>query len=623
MEKLYHTKNLVENLKGLTMGGNIDFNLKHNNANKDAKVFSTQRDLVAGEVSKYMALNFILPEHIAKAHLEGDIHYHDLDYAPFFGMQNCMLIDAAYLFKNGFKMGNAEIETPKSIGTATTILSQIISGVSSLQYGGSSINRVDEVLAPYVTKTYKKNLAFFKSECSLDNEKAAVIATKKTQKDTYDAMQSLEYQINTLHTSNGQSPFCTLGFGLGTSWEAKLIQECILKVREEGLGKSQITAVFPKLLYTLKEGHNLKQGDPFYDVKKLAIRCASKRVYPDILNYDQIVEVTGGFKASMGCRSFLSEWVDPTTNESVYDGRMNMGVVSLNLPRIAIGAEGSEQKFWSILADRVLLAKEALDTRIERLKQTKASAAPLLYMEGACGVKLKEDDSVFEVMKDGRATISLGYIGLEETVQALFPDSDLLEDHSAKEFTLKVVAYLSDVCSQWKEEENIAYSLYSTPSESLCDRFCRLDKEKFGEIKGVTDHGYYTNSFHLDVRKETSPFNKIDFEACYPEYASGGFISYVELPRVQNHYQEMMVETLWDYSYNKTPYLGVNIPIDVCHDCGYQGESLASEKGYVCKHCGSDNIEVTKRVCGYLSSPNNRPFNDGKQKEVISRIKHT
>ncbi len=587
------------------------------NANKDARIIPTQRDLLAGSVSRAYALERILPKHIADAHVAGVLHFHDLDYSPFVPMFNCMLIDLKGMLTNGFKMGNAEIDTPKSISTATAVTAQIIAQVASHIYGGNTINRIDEILAPYVRASYDKHLAT--GRLWLDSEaSAASYATKMVEKECYDAFQSLEYEINTLHTANGQTPFTTLGFGLGTSWESRLIQQSILKVRIAGLGKKHKTAVFPKLVFAIKDGINHKQGDPNYDIKQLALECASKRMYPDILNYDKVVEVTGGFKTPMGCRSFLGEY------NGEHDGRNNLGVVSLNLPRIAIESVRNGVDFFDLLDERLQLAREALDVRIERLQNVTASVAPILYCEGACGVRLAPDEPVAEIFKHGRASISLGYIGLHETVTVLMgQERHTFDDAGKRLLAMDIVRRLRQAVDQWKEETGYGFSLYSTPSESLCDRFCRLDVQTFGEIQGVTDKGYYTNSFHLDVRKKVTPFEKIDFEAGYPALASGGFISYVEYPSMRHNIKGL--EAVWDYSYTRIPYLGTNTPIDECYECGFQGEALATEDGFVCPHCGnhdSQKLSVTRRVCGYLGNPDARPFNPGKQHEVMGRVKH-
>nr|WP_086937943.1 anaerobic ribonucleoside-triphosphate reductase [Thaumasiovibrio occultus] len=589
------------------------------NANKDSKVIPTQRDLLAGIVAKHYATKHILPRDVVQAHDRGELHFHDLDYSPFFPMFNCMLVDLENMLTHGFKMGNAEIDTPKSIQTATAVTAQIIAQVASHIYGGTTINRIDEILARYVTFSYEKHLIVAK-EWGIEDAEA--FAHARTEKECYDAFQSLEYEVNTLHTANGQTPFVTFGFGLGTSWESRLIQQSILKNRIAGLGKNRKTAVFPKLVFAIKDGLNHKQDDPNYDIKRLALECASKRMYPDILNYDQVVEVTGSFKTPMGCRSFLSKYEE--NGQEIHDGRNNIGVVSLNLPRIAIEAKGSEEAFYKLLDDRLAIARKALDTRIERLQGVKARVAPILYMEGACGVRLKADDDVSEIFKNGRASISLGYIGLHEAINAIYgTEKHVYDCDTLREKAVAIVQYLRDATDSWKKETGYGFSLYSTPSENLCSRFCKIDAKAFGVIPGVTDKGYYTNSFHLDVEKQVNPYDKIDFEMAYPPIANGGFICYGEYPNIQHNVEAL--ENVWDYSYTRVPYYGTNTPIDECYECGFTGEFECTSKGFTCPVCGnhdSEKVSVTRRVCGYLGSPDARPFNDGKQEEVKRRVKH-
>ncbi len=608
---------LTKEIEGLIQESNAD--LLNENANKDGKVIPTQRDLLAGIVAKHYAKTRILPRDVVQAHESGDIHYHDLDYAPFFPMFNCMLIDLKGMLTHGFKMGNAEIDTPKSISTATAVTAQIIAQVASHIYGGTTINRIDEVLAPYVTASYEKHLEIARE---WDIHSPEAFAKARTEKECYDAFQSLEYEVNTLHTANGQTPFVTFGFGLGTSWESRLIQQSILKNRIAGLGKNRKTAVFPKLVFAIKDGLNHKTEDPNYDIKQLALECASKRMYPDILNYDKVVEVTGSFKTPMGCRSFLNPYEE--NGELIHEGRNNLGVVSLNLPRIALQAKGDINKFYALLDDKLKLARRALDTRINRLENVKARVAPILYMEGACGVRLKANDSIADIFKHGRACISLGYIGVHETIMALFgQQKHVYDDVQLREEAVKIIQHLRNAVEQWKKETGYAFSLYGTPSENLCSRFCRIDAKQFGVVEGVTDKGYYTNSFHLDVQKKVNPYDKIDFEMPYPEISSGGFICYGEIPNMQRNVEAL--ENVWDYSYHRVPYYGTNTPIDECYECGFTGEFDCTSKGFVCPRCGNHEptkVSVTRRVCGYLGSPDARPFNVGKQEEVKRRVKH-
>jgi len=593
--------------------------LLNENANKDSKVIPTQRDLLAGIVAKHYAQQQLLPRDVVLAHERGEIHYHDLDYSPFFPMFNCMLIDLQGMLNNGFKMGNAEIEPPKSIATATAVTAQIIAQVASHIYGGTTINRIDEVLAPFVNLSLEKHRAVAQQWQIADAEAYARV---RTEKECYDAFQSLEYEVNTLHTANGQTPFVTFGFGLGTDWAARLIQQSILRNRIAGLGKNHKTAVFPKLVFAIREGVNRRPGDFNYDIKQLALECASKRMYPDILNYDKVVEVTGSFKTPMGCRSFLGVYEE--NGKQVHEGRNNIGVISLNLPRIALEANGNEAHFWQLLDERLELAKRALMTRIARLEKTKARVAPILYMEGACGVRLNADDEVGAIFRHGRASISLGYIGLHETLNALSgSEVHPYDAQHLREKGVAIVQRLRAAVDAWKDETGYGFSLYSTPSENLCDRFCRLDAAEFGVVPGVTDKGYYTNSFHLDVEKKVNPYDKIDFEAPYPAIVNGGFICYGEYPNIQHNLKAL--EDVWDYSYHRVPYYGTNTPIDECYECGFTGEFSCTSKGFTCPSCANHDparVSVTRRVCGYLGSPDARPFNAGKQEEVQRRVKH-
>ena len=598
---------------------NKDQAVVNENANKDSDVFNTQRDLTAGIVGKSIGLQ-MLPKHVANAHQKGDIHYHDLDYSPYTPMTNCCLIDFKGMLENGFKIGNAEVESPKSIQTATAQISQIIANVASSQYGGCSADRIDEVLAPYAEKNYQKHLK--DAEEWVLPDKRQEYAWKKTQKDIYDAMQSLEYEINTLFTSNGQTPFTSLGFGLGTSRFEREIQKAILNIRIKGLGSEHRTAIFPKLIFTLKGGLNLEEGSPNYDIKQLALECATKRMYPDVLSYDKIVELTGSFKVPMGCRSFLQGWKDENGVE-VNSGRMNLGVVTVNLPRIALESEGDMNKFWEIFNERMNIAEDALVYRVERTKEATPANAPILYQYGAFGRRLGKEESVDQLFKNRRATISLGYIGLYE-VATVFFGNHWENNPEAKEFTLDIIRDMKRRVEEWSDQYGYHFSIYSTPSESLTDRFCRLDTEKFGSIPDITDKEYYTNSFHYDVRKNPTPFEKLDFEKVYPEAgASGGFIHYCEYPVLQQNPKAL--EAVWDYAYDRVGYLGTNTPIDRCYKCDFEGDFEPTERGFACPNCGNNDpktVDVVKRTCGYLGNPQARPMVNGRHKEIAARVKH-
>lgn len=956
-----------------------DRSIVDENANKDGRVFHTLRDFTAGTTAKAVGLK-MLPPHVSNAHLKGDIHFHDLDYMPYAPYTNCCLPDFTSMLRDGYQMGGAQIESPNSIGTAVAQVAQIIASVSSSQYGGVTVDSIDELLAPYAHKNYLKHLADAKRWIE-DPSKHKEYATEKTRKDIYDAMQALEYEVNTLQTSNGQSPFTSVGFGLGSVEYpelARMIQAAILEVRRKGLGKLARTAVFPKLIFALKDGINLNPEDPNYDIKQLAIACATERMYPDVVSYDKITEITGNFKYPMGCvagwetvqmdnsyttienmwedmaefhvvetqpdgvneyidlhnvfisdshtgtaqqvachriirnkasrwlqikvnggrvltctpdhplpvegrgrveasklnigdklsfanfakqdqpnespvygskawlmglilcdgclsgyseaivsyaysgeseiRSRIAEWYDDseirdwehhrgkkgdyrefaikdaslvsrcisdfsgvikndrsvpekifhaprrerveflagmidadgyinqrsqnvqigsinpaiaygqlrlaetlgleakvylnrynakdpskirfriefpisteiadalvcekkraqirninrnprnetgqvtsikvidgpeysydvTTETDYFDvsglvshncrsylqawwdedgypvnqGRMNLGVVTLNLPRIALEARGDFERFWNILDDRLEIVKDALLYRLERVKEAQVENAPIMYQHGAFGKRLNPGDEVDEVFKNNRATISLGYIGLYEVATAFYGPN--WEDNpEAKQFTLDVLRTLAEYAKELKAEHGYHFSVYATPSESLTDRFCRLDRAKFGDIEDITDKGYYTNSFHYDVRKSPNPFEKLDFEADYPQYSGGGFIHYCEYPVLKQNPEAL--EAVWDYAYNKVGYLGTNTPIDRCYKCGFTGDFQATDDSFVCPQCGNDDPEscdVVKRVCGYLSQPQLRPVIKGRQQEIVARQKH-
>lgn len=590
------------------------------NANKDAKVFPVQRDLLAGIISKHFARNHILPRDIVHAHEDGDIHYHDLDYAPFLPMTNCCLVDLKGMLENGFKLGNAQIESPKSIGVACAVMAQITAQVASHQYGGTTFANIDQVLAPYAKTSFNKHL---QRAYDWDVSAPEEYALELTSKEIYDGIQAYEYEINTLFTTNGQQPFVTVSFGMGTNWFEREIQRAILKVRIKGLGSEGLTAVFPKLVMFMEEGINLNPEDVNYDIKQLALECSSKRLYPDIINAKLNRAITGSSVpvSPMGCRSFLSVWKDGAGNE-VLDGRNNLGVVSVNLPRIAIESGGDFEKFDVLFEERLALAKRALDTRIDRLRGVKASVAPILYTEGAFGVRLQPEDEIIDVFKNGRSSISIGYIGLHEVGQAMFNLNPILNDEE-QHWLKGLVQRMKDKCTEWTEESGFGFSLYATPSENLCDRFCRLDRAKFGEVKGVNDKEYYTNSFHLDVNEKVNPFDKVDFESDYHRLSNGGHISYCEFPNVRQNLEGL--ETVWDYAMHHLAYFGTNTPADKCLECHFEGEFKIDSEGFHCPKCGnsdSKTMSVIRRVCGYLGSPNARGFNHGKNCEVISRVKH-
>lgn len=646
---------------------NQDPTLIHENANKDSNVYATQRDLLAGAVSKAAAFT-MLPPAVSNAHMKGDIHFHDADYSPFTAQSNCSLPNFWDMLANGFTLGNAPMASPKSIAIAATQITQIMKDVASSQYGGQTANRADEHLAAYAKKDYEKFLEearetipdgmpvefareqverakanepkklhfgnreplpmdtpFHTDVDELEQERE-ILAKIRTRKAIYDAMQTMEYQINSNRVSNGQTPFVTIGFGLGTDWFSREIQRAILLNRIRGLGKEHHTAIFPKLVFTIKHGVNADPGDPNYDLKQLALESATKRMYPDVVFYENIVKITGSFKAPMGCRSFLQAWTDPETGEDVEDGRMNLGVVTVNVPRIAIESHGDKDRFWKLFNERMEIAHQALQFRIMRCKQATPVNAPTLFRFGAFG-RLGANDNVDQLFKNERATVSLGYIGLYEAT-AVFYGKNWMRDHGwdpeGKDFALSIVKRMNELCKQWSTAEGYHYSVYSTPAESLTDRFNRMDREKYGEIEGVTDHDFYTNSFHYPVWLQPTPMEKLTFEKDFPYYASGGFINYCEYPCLQDNPKAL--EAVWDYAYNiGIGYLGTNTPIDHCFVCGFQGDFEPTDEGFKCPECGNsdpDKCNVTKRTCGYLGNPVQRPMVHGRHEEISHRVKH-
>ena len=646
---------------------NQDPTLIHENANKDANVYATQRDLLAGAVSKAAAFN-MLPPAVANAHMKGDIHFHDADYSPFTAQSNGSLPNFWDMLANGFTLGNAPMASPKSIAIAATQITQIMKDVASSQYGGQTANRADEHLATYAKKDYEKFLEearetipdgmpvefarrqvenakknepsklhfgsreplpmdtpFHDDVDELEQERE-ILAKIRTRKSIYDAMQTMEYQINSNRVSNGQTPFVTIGFGLGTDWFAREVQRAILLNRIRGLGKDHHTAIFPKLVFTIRHGVNADPGDPNYDLKQLALECATKRMYPDVVFYENIVKITGSFKAPMGCRSFLQGWINPATGKDEEDGRMNLGVVSVNVPRIALESHGDKARFWKLFNERMETAHQALQFRIMRCKQATPVNAPTLFRFGAFG-RLGANDNVDALFKNERATVSLGYIGLAEAT-AVFYGKNWIRDHGwdpqGKEFALSIVKRMNELCKQWSRMEGYHYSVYSTPAESLTDRFNRMDREKFGRVEGVTDHDFYTNSFHYPVWLQPTPMEKLNYEKDFPYYASGGFINYCEYPCLQDNPKAL--EAVWDYAYNiGIGYLGTNTPIDHCFVCGFQGDFEPTEEGFKCPECGNadpDKCNVTKRTCGYLGNPVQRPMVHGRHEEISHRVKH-
>ena len=521
-----------EDVVGILNRSNI--NVLDENSNKDAKIVSTQRDLIAGEVSKDIARRLIIPTDIVQAHDSGAIHFHDMDYIiqPMF---NCCLINLHDMLTNGTVINGKKIDSPKSFRVACTVTTQIIAQVASGQYGGQSINGIDRILAPFVRKSYQKYYDSVVEEqkeiygIEPDLQKAEEIAWKRTRKEIKDGIQTIQYQINTLMTTNGQAPFVTLFMyfqeGYEFEKEAAYIQEEILLQRYEGIKNEQdvyVTPAFPKLIYVLDE-HNVHPDSKYYYLTKLAAKCTAKRMYPDYISAKKMREnYEGNVFSPMGCRSFLAPWKNEK-GEYVFDGRFNMGVVSLNLPQIGILANGSEEKFFDILEKRLQLAKKALLLRFELLKNVTSDCSPIHWQYGAIA-RLKPHEKIDKFMDNGYATLSLGYIGVYEATKLIKGVSHTNPVGTA--FALKLMDVLKDSVAEWKAETGIGFALYGTPAENLTNRFCSIDRARFGEIKDITDKGYYTNSYHVDVRECISVFDKFSFESEFQKRSTGGCISY-------------------------------------------------------------------------------------------------
>lgn len=645
----------IEQRLGGLFGG--DETKTKENANKDARLFSTFRDLEAGEVSRFYALQQ-LPERVSGAHVSGDIHFHDLDYTVPGGMFNCMLVDLPFILsREDFPIGNTRVNRVRSVETATDLIPQIAAQVSVGQYGGQTYSKLDEVLEPYVMYTYRRELARALENATrvaaemgvagvepLDKSVALLVASgerdrvaagvgqkiwdmsvaeakKRTESIVYDSMEGVEYALNTVQ-GNGQTPFVTISFGLSTSWAGRVVQKAILKVRINGYGAQSKTPVFPKLVYMLKEGVNMRPGDPNYDVKRLALYCASKRIYPDFQSVDNTVRDLGFNPTSMGCRSFLSYYENPETGEPVEYGRFNVGVVTLNLPRIAMQTE-STGEFMRLLDARAEIVREALDWRFDQVREATASQSPIHYVTGAAGVAMSPSDKVGDLVEGGYATASMGYIGVYEAT-ARFYGGDWYGNREAVEFSVNIVRRLDELARSWKAESGRGYGVYGTPSESLCDRFARLDTRLFGEVENITSKGYYQNSFHVDVRKNMSPFEKWRVEAQYLPYTTGGAIDYVETETLLKNPDAL--ESIVDAAVAAgVRYFGVNQPVSRCFECDYSGEFAADVRGFYCPECGErdeEKISVVRRVCGYLGSFADRPVVEGKRKEIVARVKH-
>lgn len=597
--------------------------LAEENSNKNTTLASTQRDYIAGEVSRDVTRRLLLPEKITLAHENGVLHFHDADYfiQPIF---NCCLVDIGDMLDNGTVMNGKMIESPKSFQVACIVMTQIIAAVASNQYGGQS------VAVSHLGKYLRRSRQKFEQELAEEFGDTMGVAERKritdirVRDELRSGVQTIQYQINTLMTTNGQAPFVTLFLQIEPDDEyveenVMIIRE-ILRQRLNGTRNEQgifTTPAFPKLVYVLDECNCLKGGE-YDDVTRLAVQCSAKRMYPDYISAKKMKEnYEGNVFSCMGCRSFLSPWKDIDGNYK-WEGRFNQGVVSLNLPQIGILARGDEEKFWSLLDERLKLCREALMCRHKALLGTLSDVSPIHWQYGAIA-RLDKGEVIDPYLKDGYSTLSLGYIGIYEMTRLMTGGSHTTAE--GKAFALNVMNYMKKTVDGWRAESGLGFSMYGTPAESLCYRFARIDRQKYGDIEDVTDKGYYTNSYHVDVREDIHAFDKFTFESDFQNISTGGAISYVEIPNMRNNLEAL--ETIVRFIYDNIQYAEFNTKSDYCQVCGYDGEIIINEDvEWECPQCHNKDhskMNVTRRTCGYLGE---NFWNNGKTKEIKSRVLH-
>ena len=589
------------------------------NSNKNGILASTQRDLIAGEVSKDIARRKLIPAHIVQAHDEGVLHYHDMDYSMQ-SIHNCMLINLEDMLQNGTVINNKLVEKPKSFSTACTIVTQIIAQIASGQYGGNSITI--KHIAPFLRETYNKY--YKKYILEFDGTVATKLAEDRMLEELKAGIQTIRYQLSTLHTSNGQSPFTTIYLEIeeGHEYEREmaLICEEMIKQRLEGMKNykgQNISEEFPKLVYLLDE-HNCLEGGKYDYITKLAAKCSAKRLVPDYQSAKMMRKnYEGETFPPMGCRSHLSPWKDENGNYKWY-GRFNQGVISLNLVQVALTANKDMNKFWEVLDERLELCKEALMVRHNLLLGTPSDVSPIHWQHGGIA-RLKKGEKIDKLLKNGYSTLSLGYVGICEMTYAMLGVSHTTKE--GEEFALKVMNHLNNTCQKWKKDTGLGFGLYGTPGESLTSRFCRIDKQKFGEIKNVTDRMYYTNSYHVHVTEKIDAFTKLKFESQFHDISLGGCISYVEVPDMNKNLEA--VEQIINYIYHNVQYAEINTKSDVCFKCGYNGEILLDNNlEWYCPNCNNkstDDMQILRRTCGYLGS---NVWGKGRTQEIGQRVLH-
>ena len=609
--------------------------VKQENANKNPTVNSVQRDYMAGEISKDLTARLLLDPEIVKAHNEGLIHFHDSDYFAQH-MHNCDLVNLEDMLQNGTVISGTYIEKPHSFSTACNIATQIIAQVASNQYGGQSISLTH--LAPFVDVSRKKIAAEVEAEMEgldVTPERKKEIVERRLRNEINRGVQTIQYQVVTLMTTNGQAPFITVFMYLGEARNAQekadlaIIIEETIRQRYQGVKNEAgvwITPAFPKLIYVLEED-NIRPGTPYYYLTELAAKCTAKRMVPDYISEKKMLELTvdkngeGHCYTCMGCRSFLTPYVDPETGKPKYYGRFNQGVVTINLVDVALSSGGNFEKFWKIFDERLDLCHRALQARHKRLLGTPSDAAPILWQYGALA-RLKKGEKIDKLLFGGYSTISLGYAGLYECVKYMTGKSHT--DAGAKPFALSVMQHMNDKCNAWKKAENMDYSLYGTPLESTTYKFAKCLQKRFGIVKGITDKNYITNSYHVHVSEPIDAFTKLKFEADFQRLSPGGAISYVEVPNMQDNLEAVM--SVLQFIYDNIMYAELNTKSDYCQVCGYDGEiKIVEDDGklvWECPKCGNrdqNKLNVARRTCGYIGT---QFWNQGRTQEIKDRVLH-
>ena len=609
--------------------------VKQENANKNPTVNSVQRDYMAGEISKDLTARLLLDPEIVKAHQEGLIHFHDSDYFAQH-MHNCDLVNLEDMLQNGTVISGTYIEKPHSFSTACNIATQIIAQVASNQYGGQSISLTH--LAPFVDVSRKKSAAEVEVEMEgldVSAERKKEIVERRLRNEINRGVQTIQYQVVTLMTTNGQAPFITVFMYLGEARNAQekadlaIIIEETIRQRYQGVKNEAgvwITPAFPKLIYVLEED-NIRPGTPYYYLTELAAKCTAKRMVPDYISEKKMLELKvdkngeGHCYTCMGCRSFLTPYVDPETGKPKYYGRFNQGVVTINLVDVALSSEGNFEKFWKIFDERLDLCHRALQARHKRLLGTPSDAAPILWQYGALA-RLKKGEKIDKLLFGGYSTISLGYAGLYECVKYMTGKSHT--DAGAKPFALSVMQHMNDKCNQWKKAENMDYSLYGTPLESTTYKFAKCLQKRFGIVPGITDKNYITNSYHVHVSEQIDAFTKLKFESDFQRLSPGGAISYVEVPNMQDNLEAVM--SVLQFIYDNIMYAELNTKSDYCQCCGYDGEiKIVEDDGklvWECPKCGNrdqNKLNVARRTCGYIGT---QFWNQGRTQEIKDRVLH-